>query len=95
LAAYRTYLEDTRGLATKTVQEHLTTVTRFLDYLTSQQPPLPLVDLTLTVIDDFVTQASKQCNRASLQHVVAHLRGFFFALSRRNRGWADGPRSAT
>lgn len=88
LAAYRIYLEDVRGLAIKTVQEHLTTATRFMDYLTRQQPPLPLAELTMEMIEDFVTLTSKRYNRASLQHVVAHLRGFlrFLAVT------GDGPK---
>ena len=76
-------MEDNRGLAAKTVRAHRDTTRQFLIYLADQQASPLLAELTVSVIEDFIMIASKRNNRASLQHIVAHLRGFlrFLALT--------------
>lgn len=76
LADYRTFLEEVRGLALSTVRAHLRTVSRLLDQLRFDESPAALEALTAHDIDLFLTSLGDQHSRASLQHEVAHIRGF-------------------
>ncbi len=76
LNPYRTHLTEVRGLAEKTIGEHLTTASRFLEHLVPGQMPLKLDELTASDVEAFVSHVGGRLKRESLQHVIAHLRSF-------------------
>lgn len=76
LDAYRIFLEDLRGLADSTVIHHLGTVEQFLEHLKYEENPSRLAELTASNLEAFVKCCGVRLSRASLQHTVAHLRGF-------------------
>jgi site-specific recombinase XerD len=76
LADYQTFLEEVRGLAPSTVRAHLRTVSRLLDQLQFDDSSAPLEALTAHDIEVFLKSLGDQHSRASLQHDVAHIRGF-------------------
>jgi site-specific recombinase XerD len=76
LADYRTFLEEVRGLAPSTVRAHLRTVSRLLDHVRFDESPTALQALTAHDIEVFLTSLGHQHSRASLQHTIAHVRGF-------------------
>ena len=73
---YQTFLEEVRGLAPSTVRAHLRTVSRLRNQLQVAARPAPLETLTAHDIEVFLTSLGRQHSRASLQHEVAHIRGF-------------------
>jgi site-specific recombinase XerD len=85
LAGYRAYLETLRGLAPSTVTHHLATAAELLRWLSGEPRRGNLAGLTPTDIDAFLQQISPRFGRASLQHTVAHLRGFLRFLAVRDR----------
>jgi site-specific recombinase XerD len=85
LVAYRWHLEALRGLAPSTITHHLSTASELLQWLSHERPGGHLARLTATDIDAFLHQISPRFNRASLQHTVAHLRGFLRVLAVRDR----------
>lgn len=76
LAEYRAYLEDVRGIGHSTTRSHLTTIARFLEHLVYATNHLRLATLDPNTIETFVCTAGKKYSRGSLQHVIAHVRGF-------------------
>lgn len=84
LAAYRTYLEEVRGLAPSTVAQHTNTIAGFLEHLGYEKNPACLDALTAVDIESFVIKLGKRLSRASLQHSVAHLRAFLRFLGTRD-----------
>jgi len=71
---YQRYLTEVRGLSAQSLKHHGSTVT---DLLTTGLPSNRcLRDLTAVDIESYVQRKSKENNRASLQHVIAHLRAF-------------------
>jgi integrase/recombinase XerD len=74
---YEHFLKDVRGLSYSAVTAHLRTVSRFLEHMGYESAPSQLVDLKACDVETFVTSLGKQHCRATLQHEVAHLRGFF------------------
>jgi len=76
LAAYRTYLDEVRGLAPSTVAQHTATIAEFLEHLGYEKNPACLGVLSGVDIESFVGKLGKRLSRASLQHSVAHLRTF-------------------
>jgi site-specific recombinase XerD len=74
LSQYRLQLTEPRGLAPKTVKEHLSTVTCFLESACSTRKRLASVGSD--DVEHFIEQTSKRVCRQSLQHTVAHLRAF-------------------
>lgn len=82
LERYTQYLQAVRGLAPPTIAQHRSTVTQFLEHVATQQASFLLADLTPTTIERFITCSGQRLNRATLQHVVARVRGFlrFLAL---------------
>ena len=79
LEPYAAYLKDVRGFASNTVHSHLSTLSRFLEHL--QRVPLRPVDLRLRDLEDFIIRAGRRLGRGSMQHVVAHLRGYLRFLA--------------
>ena len=84
LAAYRTYLEDVRGLAPSTVVQHNATIAGFLEHLGYEKNSPCLDTLTGVDIESFIGKLGKRFGRASLQHSVAHLRAFLRFLGIRD-----------
>lgn len=76
LADYRTFLEEVRGLAPSTVRAHLRTVSRLLDQIRFDESSTALQELTAHDIEVFLKRLGDQHSRASLQHTIAHIRGF-------------------
>lgn len=81
LDPYKVFLSAVRGLADKTISEHLATAARFLEHLACKQNPLRLNDLAASDVEAFVCHAGKRLKRESLQHVVAYLRSFLRYLA--------------
>jgi integrase/recombinase XerD len=75
LAGYQQYLTMLRGLASGTIADHLTTVSEFLQFV-ADKPAIGLGQLTPSELEAFVQQVAARVSRATLQHVVAHLRSF-------------------
>ena len=76
LADYRTFLEEVRGLTPSTVRAHLRTVSRLLAQIRFEESPTALQALTAHDIEVFLKSLGDQHSRASLQHTIAHIRGF-------------------
>lgn len=83
LEQYTHYLQSVRGFAPLTMGQHRCTVTCLLEHLATQHTAWQLTDLTPATIEQFLTSVGQRLCRATLQHVVAHIRGFlrFLALS--------------
>lgn len=84
LADYRDFLEQIRGLVPETVEAHLRTISCFLGQLGPDAEPLEgLAPVDGSKIEAFVVSLGQYHGRATLQHDVAHLRGFLrFASAR-------------
>lgn len=76
VAAYTTYLEQVRGFARSTCTYHRRTVTEFLTHLGYEKAPTRLAALTGRDLETFLCAVGPRQTRASLQHVVSHLRAF-------------------
>ena len=71
---YQGYLGEVRGLSAQSLKHHGSTVT---DLLARGLPSNGcLCDLTAGDIETYIQRKSKENSRASLQHVIAHLRAF-------------------
>ena len=84
--AYRQQLKDVRGFADTTVAYHNSTVVEFLTYLFSGKKSFELAALTPQHVEGFIRSVAKRFNRHSLQHVVAHVRGFLRFLRMSGQG---------
>jgi integrase/recombinase XerD len=71
---YLEYLRDVRGFSAQSLKHHASTVADFL--ARGLRPGGNLAGLTAADIEAYVQTKSKENNRHSLQHVVAHLRAF-------------------
>jgi len=78
---YSTYLEQVRGFARSTCTYHRRTVREFLTYLGYGRAPSCLATMTGRVLETFLCAVGPRLARASLQHVVAHLRAFLRFLA--------------
>jgi site-specific recombinase XerD len=76
IRAYQGHLTTLRGFARPTVTDHLATASEFLAFLADRSPAVSLAQLTPTELESFVQQVAARVSRATLQHVVAHLRSF-------------------
>ena len=81
VAAYRTYLEQVRGFAPSTLTHHGRTAGEFLAHIGYQTHPTRLATLDRQDLDSFLCAVGPRQSRASLQHVVAHLRAFLRFLA--------------
>jgi len=77
LDPYKVYLIEVRGLTNKTINDHIATVTQFLEHLECGENDQCFEALTASDVEAFICNAGKKLKRGSLQHVVAHLRSFF------------------
>jgi site-specific recombinase XerD len=78
---YTKYLEQVRGFAPSTCTYHRRTVTDFLTSLGYERYPTRLRTLTGHDIETFLRTVGPRQTRASLQHVVSHLRAFLRYLA--------------
>jgi integrase/recombinase XerD len=76
LTGYQQYLTALRGLALGTIADHRATVSEFLQFIADKRPAMSLGQLTPRELEAFVQQVAARVSRATLQHVVAHLRSF-------------------
>ena len=81
VAAYRTYLEQVCGFAPSTVTQHGRTAGAFLAHVGYETHPTGLTALHRQALDTFLCAVGPRQSRASLQHVVAHLRAFLRFLA--------------
>ncbi|MBI4321409.1 MAG: tyrosine-type recombinase/integrase [Chloroflexi bacterium] len=79
--SYGAHLHDVRGLAHSTVAQHRFTVGQFLQQLGYEENPLRLSTLAAIDIERFVRTCGPRLSRATLQHVIARLRGFLRFLA--------------
>ena len=80
-AAYRTYLQQVRGFAPSTLTHHGRTAGEFLAHIDYETHPPRLAALDRRDLDTFLCAVGPHQSRASLQHVVAHLRAFLRFLA--------------
>ena len=76
LDAYRTHLTDVRGLAASTIAQQCSTVSEFLHHALKQDRAFGLATLNQGHVEAFIKSLHGRFNRPSLQHVIAHVRGF-------------------
>jgi len=81
VAAYEAYLEQVRGFARSTCTYHRLTVTEFLTHLGYEKTPARLAGLTPRDLETFLCTVGPRQTRASLQHVVSHVRAFLRFLT--------------
>ena len=74
VAVYRTYLQQVRGFAPSTVTYHSRTAGEFLTHIGYEEHPTRLAALDRQGLDTFLCAVAPRQSRASLQHVVGHLR---------------------
>lgn len=83
VAAYRGYLERVRGLAESTLVHHCFTALELLVFVGFDGDLAVLRRVDQRQIEAFVRTSGTRLSRASLQHVVAHLRSFLHFLASR------------
>jgi site-specific recombinase XerD len=81
VAAYTTYLEQVRGFAPSTCTYHRRTVTDFLTHLGYERRPTRLAVVSGRDLESFLCAVGPRQTRASLQHVVSHVRAFLRFLA--------------
>ena len=81
VAAYRTYLQQVRGFAPSTLAHHGRTAGEFLAHIGYETHPTRLATLERRDLDAFLRAVGPRQSRASLQHVVGHLRAFLRFLA--------------
>ncbi len=74
LNAYRRHLLETRGLATATISQHLTSAAALLAQVVPADDSLH--SLSAQAVERFVVTAGQRLKRQSLQHTIAQLRAF-------------------
>ena len=81
VATYRTYLQQVRGFAPSTLTHHGRTAGEFLAHMHYETHPTRLAALERQDLDTFLCAVGPRHSRASLQHVVGHLRAFLRFLA--------------
>ncbi|HWK32293.1 MAG TPA: tyrosine-type recombinase/integrase [Hyphomicrobium sp.] len=71
---YSEYLSDVRGFSAPTIEAHLFTVKDFLEE--TLRGGRALKALTFADVERYLARRSQTVTRQTLQHVIAHLRGF-------------------
>ena len=71
---YGRFLRKVRGFARSTITQHVSTVSGFLEHALG--PTDSLATLNADHVERYLSMKSAQVTRQSLQHTVAHLRGF-------------------
>jgi integrase/recombinase XerD len=83
VGAYRAHLGHVRGLADSTLTHHGSTASELLTFLGFEHDHRALRRLGQRQIEAFLRAAGARVSRASLQHIVAHLRSFLRFLESR------------
>ena len=80
---YAEYLGKVRGLESKTIKDHSFSIARFLEGLSIGKDGFVPNQIGLAGIESFIVESASGRCRATMQHVVAHVRGFlrFLELS--------------
>jgi len=73
---YAEYLGKVRGLESKTIKGHRFSIARFLGELSSGEDGFVPERIGIADIERFIDESSSGRCRATLQHLVAHVRGF-------------------
>lgn len=73
--SYAEHLAKVRGLESKTVKEHRFTVARFFESLSLGSEQFIPARIKTADVDRFIEASSTGRSRATMQHVVAHVRG--------------------
>jgi len=81
VTAYTTYLEQVCGFASSTRTYHRRTAAEFLGHVGYEKSPTRLAALTGHDLEAFLCAVGPRQKRASLQHVVSHLRAFLRFLA--------------
>jgi site-specific recombinase XerD len=81
VSAYAEYLEKVRGFARSTRHSHCLTVREFLNHLRYEKSPTRLAAMAGHDVETFLCAVGPRMTRASLVHVVAHLRAFLRFLA--------------
>ena len=92
LSRYEEHLAKVRGFAESSVGNHVRTASQFLSHVRCDDEPSGLSSLTASDIESFVRHSGQRLARASLQQLVAHLRGFLrflVAMGEGSPGLAD------
>lgn len=71
---YRQFLEQMRGFAASTIQQHEGTVSEFLSEVL--EPRRRLDQLSSASVEQYVLSKSREIKRQTLQHIIARLRAF-------------------
>ena len=83
VTSYVAYLREVRGLASSTLSQHRWTAGRFLEHVGYEKDPSRLPALAATDVETFIQSSGARFGRATLQHVVAHLRSLLRFLAGR------------
>lgn len=78
---YACYLEEVRGFVATTVAAHVRTASELLENLRYEARPSHLTQLKVSDLDAFVRLTGERVGRETLQHEVAHIRGFLRFLA--------------
>ncbi len=81
LDGYAAHLRDLRGFAPRTIHDHLVTAAKLLSHLFSDGYVPGFSRLNINAIEDFLTPLAIGLTRGSMQHEVAHIRGFLRYLA--------------
>ena len=81
LEGYATYLRDIRGFVSSTIHYHLFTTTQLLTHLFGEGHVPKFAELHINAIEDFLAQLASGLARGTVQHEVAHIRGFLRYLT--------------
>jgi site-specific recombinase XerD len=81
VSAYAEYMETVRGFARSTRHFHCLTVREFLTHLRYEESPTDLAAISSRDVENFLCALGPRMTRASLVHVVAHLRAFLRFLA--------------
>lgn len=84
LDGYAAHLRDMRGFAPSTVHDHLVTIAKLLSHLFGEGNAPRFAELDINAIEDFLTPLASGLCRESMQHEVAHVRGFLRYLAMMN-----------
>ena len=81
LDGYGVHLRDIRGFAPSTVHDHLATTAKLLTHLFGVGHTPRFADLDINGIEGFLTSLASGLTRGTMQHEVAHIRGFLRYLA--------------
>jgi len=81
ISDYSAYLQQVRGLASRTIRQHQSSTSQFITHVGNRGALSRLSRLTSRNIEDFVCLTGGRMGRGRLQHVVSELRSFLRFLA--------------